>query len=76
MQNILGERSEAEKAYDDEVLRYLCVGYDIQAAIALANQKYPSEALVIDDSNLADVATHYEFLAEHYELYLKLPRMT
>ena len=59
MQNILGERSEAEEAYDDEVLRCLCGGYDIQAAIALANQKYPNDALVIDDSNFADVAEHY-----------------
>ena len=67
---IIGDRSPAEKSYDDEVLRGLQSGMDVRVAIALASEKYPDEALQVDDANIEDVASHYEFLQE-YEAILK-----
>jgi hypothetical protein len=37
-----------------------------------ANQKYPNEALQVNDDNLADVEAHYEYLAEHEAIMEKL----
>jgi len=35
-------------------------GKSISKAIAKANDKYPTEALQVDNDNLADVQAHYE----------------
>jgi hypothetical protein len=37
-----------------------------------ASEKYPTEALQIDNDNLADVQAHYEYLAEHDAIMEKL----
>jgi hypothetical protein len=43
---IIGERTPDEEKYDKEVIRWLRKGKPIKKAIAKANQKDPSEALV------------------------------
>lgn len=47
-------------------------GKDIKKAIARANEKYPSEALKVDDDALEDVRSHYEYLADHESIMQKL----
>ena len=69
---IIGDRSQAEIVYDDEVLRGLRSGKDVAAAIIQANEKYPDEALQVDDSTIGDVASHYEFLLEHEDILKKM----
>jgi hypothetical protein len=41
-------------------------------AIGKANQKYPTEALQVNNDNLSDVQAHYEYLAEHEAIMEKL----
>jgi hypothetical protein len=36
------------------------------------SEKYPTEALQIDNDNLADVQAHYEYLADHEAINEKL----
>lgn len=69
---IIGERTPAEQKYDHEVVRWLRRGKSINKAIAKANEKYPTEALQVDNDNLADVQAHYEYLAEHDAIMEKL----
>ena len=47
-------------------------GKCISKAIGKANQKYPTEALQVNNDNLADVQAHYEYLAEHEPIMEKL----
>ena len=49
-----------------------CAGKSITKAIAKANEKYPTEALQVNNDNLADVQAHYEYLADHEAIYEKL----
>jgi hypothetical protein len=67
---IIGDRTPAEEAYDDEVLRGLRAGADIRLAITSANAMYPAEALTVDDTNAGDVAAHYEYLMEHEKILM------
>ena len=69
---IIGERTAEEKKYDHEVVRWLRRGKNISKAISKANQKYPTEALQVNNDNLADVQAHYEYLAEHDAIMEKL----
>jgi hypothetical protein len=69
---IIGERTPDEQKYDHEVIRWLRRGKSISKAIAKANEKYASEALQIDNDNLADLQAHYEYLAEHDAIKEKL----
>lgn len=62
---IIGERTPDEQKYDRDVIRWMGRGKSISKAIAKANEKYPTEALQVDNDNLADVQGHYEYLAEH-----------
>jgi len=71
-EEIVGERTPDEEKYDREVIRWLHRGKNINKAIAKANQKYPKEALQVNDDNLADVEAHYEYLAEHEAIMEKL----
>jgi hypothetical protein len=71
-EEIVGERTPDEEKYDREVIRWLRRGKDINKAVAKANQKYPQEALQVNDDNLADVEAHYEYLAEHEVIMEKL----
>jgi hypothetical protein len=69
---IVGERTPEEQKYDREVIRWMRRGKSINKAIAKANEKYPTEALQIDNDNLADVQAHYEYLADHDAIGEKL----
>jgi hypothetical protein len=69
---IIGERTLDEQKYDREVIRWLRRGKSINKAIARANEKYPTEALQVDNDNLADVQAHYEYLTEHQAIMEKL----
>jgi putative NADH-flavin reductase len=62
---IIGERTPDEQKYDREVIRWMRRGKSVTKAIARANEKYPAEALQVDNDNLADVQAHFEYLAEH-----------
>jgi hypothetical protein len=69
---IIGERTPGEEKFDREVLRWLEKGKHIRKAIAKANDKYPREALKIDDASLPDVQSHYEYLLEHDRIVRRL----
>jgi hypothetical protein len=69
---VIGERTPDEEKYDREVIRWMRRGKTISKAIAKANEKYPTEALQIDNDNLADVQAHYEYLADHEAITEKL----
>jgi len=62
---IIGDRTPDEERYDREVLRWMRKGKSVSKAIGKANQKFPREGLKVDDDNLTDVQSHYEFLANH-----------
>ena len=55
-----------------EVVRWVRRGKSISKAIGKANQKYPTEALQVNNDNLADVQAHYEYLAAHDAIMEKL----
>jgi len=69
---IIGERSTGEKKYDNEVLKGLRKGMGIRKAIEKANKKYPKEALVVGESDIEDVRSHYEYLLEHEKILAML----
>ena len=69
---IIGERTPDEERYDREVIRWIRRGKSISKAVAKANEKYPAEALQVDNDNLADVQAHYEYLADHDAINDKL----
>lgn len=71
-QEIIGDRTQPEKRYDNEVIRWLRKGKNIGKAIDKANKKYPKEALQVKDTNIADVAAHYEYLKRHEEILSKI----
>jgi len=68
----IGERTPEEQKYDHEVMCWMRRGKSITKAIAKANEKYPAEALQVNDDTLADVQAHYEYLAEHDAISEKL----
>ena len=70
-EQIIGKRTSAEIAHDDEVVACLEMGLTIEAALANAAQKHPSEALSWDASTIGDIAAHYDYLKEHARI-LKL----
>ena len=69
---IVGGRTKEEERYDKEVLRWLRKGKGIKKAINKASQKYPKEALEVDDDNINDVAAHYDYLLEHDNIIQKI----
>ena len=69
---IIGERTPDEEKYDREVIRWMRRGKSITKAIAKANEKYPAEALEVNNDTLADVQAHYEYLADHDAINGKL----
>ena len=69
---IIGDRTKDEERYDKEVLRWLRKGKGIKKAIIKANKKYPKEALKVDEDNINDVATHYDYLLEHDNIIRKI----
>ncbi len=71
---IIGDRSDNEIRYDNEVLKWLGKGKKVKNAILKANKKYPKEALKVDRSNISDIADHYNYLLEHENILKNLKR--
>ncbi|MBN9692976.1 MAG: hypothetical protein J0M24_22260 [Verrucomicrobia bacterium] len=69
---IIGERSQAEIAYDDFVVVQLSRGADIKRAIRAANQEFPGEALTPGPDHWTDLASRYEYIREHKGILKKL----
>jgi len=69
---VIGDRTQEEVRYDKEILRWLRKGKKIQKAIERANNKYPKEALEVDEKTINDVAAHYEYLLEHEDIIKKM----
>ncbi len=74
-QEIIGERSPTEIAYDNCVLAHLSRGEDIRGAIRAGNREHPAEALEPAPGDWGDLASRYEYLLEH-KLILKRLGMT
>jgi hypothetical protein len=72
---IIGDRTPDKEKYDREVLRWMRKGKAVNKAIAKANEKFPREALLLNDDNLADVQAHYQYLADHEAMIEKLRRI-
>lgn len=71
-QDIIGDRTPDEERYDSEVIKWLKKYGKIRKAINKANKKYPNEALKYDETNINDVASHYEYLLQHMEIVQKI----
>ena len=71
-EQIIGQRTRAEIAHDDDIVAGLEMGLPIEAALANAAQKHPAEALPWDDSTIGDIAAHYDYLREHMQILRKL----
>jgi hypothetical protein len=62
---LIGSRTSSETVYDDAVVEALNQGHTIKEALAIAGEKHPDEALQWDESNIAEIAAHYDYLKEH-----------
>ena len=71
---VIGERTSGEERYDREVIRWIEKGKPIKKAIAKANEKFPAEALAIDDTLLPDLQARYEYLLQHDRITGRLKR--
>ena len=71
-QKIIGNRTQSEERYDNEVIKWLRKGANIRRSIKKANEKYPDEALKVNETNVDDVAAHYEYLMQHFEIMQRI----
>ena len=71
-QEIIGDRTQTEIRYDNEVVRWLRKGKEVKKAIKKANKKYPNEAFKLDGSEINDVASYYDYLLEHENIIRKI----
>lgn len=71
-EEIIGNRTQAEELYDNEVIKWLKKGLNINRAIRKANKKYPDEALKVNETNVDDVAAHYEYLMQHLAIMQRI----
>jgi hypothetical protein len=69
---IIGERSPAEVAYDDAIVSHLSRGMNIRQAVRAANREHPDEALEPRSEHWGDLASRYDYIAEHKAI-LKRP---
>ncbi len=74
-EEIIGDRTSAQKRYDADVVKGLRRGKSIAKAIEAANRRHPGEALALDDANMDDVAAHYDYQLQHEEIMKKLRRV-
>jgi hypothetical protein len=65
---IIGHRSPSEKAYDDAVVDGLRQGHSIKESLAIAGAKFPDEAMEWSDSNIDEIAAHYDYLRNHSDI--------
>ncbi len=73
---IIGDRSPDEILYDQKVLAWLRYGQSIKAAIEMANQASPGEALMVTDENIAYVEDYYDHLLNHTSIMDKLSKIS
>ncbi len=71
-QEIIGERTDEEEKYDNEVIKNLKKYGKIRKAINRANKEYPDEALEYNDENIDDIESHYDYLMKHMEIIGKI----
>ncbi len=71
-EQIIGKRTSAEIAHDDEVVAGLEMGLAIDLALTNAAKKHPAEKLAWNVDNLGDIAAHYDYLKEHAQILRKL----
>ncbi|HWQ91917.1 MAG TPA: hypothetical protein VN673_09620 [Clostridia bacterium] len=71
-QEIIGERTEAEVAYDNSVVAHLSAGLNIKQAIRAANKEHPQEAMEPGGDHWADLASRYQYLQEHRAILKRL----
>ena len=71
---IIGDRTPDEERYDREVICWIEKGKPIKKAIAKANEKYPAEALVVEDALLPELQSRYEYLLTHERIMRRLGR--
>lgn len=71
---VIGQRSAAQEAYDQEVLRWRHITHDLRAAIGKANEKYPALARTVSDDELPELDARYEYLRGHEQILRRLRR--
>jgi len=71
---VIGERTEGQILYDDAVVEALNQGRTIKEALSIAGNNHPEEALELDNGNIGDIATHYDFLKEHAKIMKSLKK--
>lgn len=69
---VIGERTEGEIAHDNAVVDALNSGLSIEAALSLAAQHHPGEAIQWDSGNIDDIAAHYDYMKAHEQIVKKL----
>ncbi len=65
---IIGHRSPSEKAHDDAVVDALRQGKSIKESLAIARAKFPDETIEWSDSNIDEIAAHYDYLRNHGDI--------
>ena len=73
---MLGERTPGEVAYDNAVVGELQKGLSIKKALRLAGEKYPNEALHLNDEIIHDIKVHYEYLRNHQDIIAKMKHIS
>jgi hypothetical protein len=58
----------------DAIVEALIQGRTIKEALSIAGTKYPVEAIKWDDGNIGDIAAHYDYLREHYDIMTSLKK--
>jgi hypothetical protein len=71
-QEIIGDRTEGEKRYDDAIIRYLAKGMTIKKALEAANRDYPDEALQPGRDHWEDLHARYTYILEHKAILRRL----
>ena len=70
--DIIGERTKDEENYDNEVVKWLRKYGKIRKALNKANKKFPNEAMQHDESNIGEIAAHYDYLMQHMDIVKKI----
>ena len=65
---IIGHRSPSETAHDDAVVDELRQGKTINKSLAIAGTQFPAEAIEWSDSNIGEIAAHYDYLRNHSDI--------
>lgn len=71
---VIGKRTPGQIAYDNELVRWLKITKDFRAALAKANQRFPSEALNPKAGQWVDLEARYEYIRNHEEIVRRLRR--